>query len=92
MQVPAYCPALLGIQAFEYRGVFVAVKKTIAMPSMPIFAPIMSDIEDDDPVGDGMTDTIEGDGVVFMLFIDMSIAEIFSVNGPFSIQGRPDFV
>jgi hypothetical protein len=32
MQVPAYAPALDGVQEFEYRGVFVAVKKTMLMP------------------------------------------------------------
>jgi hypothetical protein len=36
MQVPAYCPAPFGVQALEYKGVLLEVKKTIFIESMPI--------------------------------------------------------
>ena len=39
MQVPAYCPLLLGVHAREYKGVSVDVKKTMAMLSIPIMMP-----------------------------------------------------
>lgn len=31
IQVPAYAPALEGVHMFEYRGVFVAEKKTMVI-------------------------------------------------------------
>lgn len=36
MQVPAYCPVVLGVQEDEKRAVFVAVKKVMAIESIPI--------------------------------------------------------
>ena len=39
MQLPAYCPVVLGVQAAEYKGVSVAVKKTIIMPCIDIIEP-----------------------------------------------------
>ena len=40
MQVPAYCPVELGVQAAENRGVEVAWKKVISIISMRIIVPI----------------------------------------------------
>jgi hypothetical protein len=48
MQVPAYVPALPGVQAFEYRGVPVDVKKTIIMSDMPIMWPDISIVLEED--------------------------------------------
>lgn len=31
MHVPAYAPVVVGVQAVEYKGVLVAVKKVICM-------------------------------------------------------------
>lgn len=39
MQVPAYWPALVGVQALEYRGVIVEVKKTMAMSAIDMVIP-----------------------------------------------------
>ena len=36
MHVPAYWPALLGVQALEYSGVWIEVKNTIAIELIPI--------------------------------------------------------
>lgn len=36
MHAPAYCPLVLGAKAEDQRGVFVEVKKTMAMDSMVI--------------------------------------------------------
>lgn len=48
MQVPAYVPAPPGVQAFEYRGVPVDVKKTIIMSDMPIMWPDISIVLEED--------------------------------------------
>lgn len=45
MQVPAYAPALAGVQASEYSGVVVDVKKNMDMPmdiEEPLLVPSMS--------------------------------------------------
>lgn len=39
MQVPAYWPALLGVQALEYKGVTVEVKKTMAISAIDMVIP-----------------------------------------------------
>lgn len=46
MQVPAYCPDVLGVQDQEKRGVLLEVKKTIAIESIPIIV-----VPDGDDVG-----------------------------------------
>lgn len=43
MQVPAYCPGVLGVHDIENRGVLVEVKNTIAIESIPF---IVSDPDD----------------------------------------------
>ena len=56
MHVPAYCPVVFGEKAVDQRGVFVEVKNTIAISSMPII-PAMSD--DDVDVGMGLESVAE---------------------------------
>jgi hypothetical protein len=51
MQVPAYVPALEGVQAFEYSGVVVDVKNTIIIPDMPIMPDMLEEV---DPVAEGI--------------------------------------
>lgn len=41
IHVPAYCPSLVGVQEFEYRGVAAEVKKTMAMSAMDMLMPPM---------------------------------------------------
>ena len=40
MQVPAYWPAVFGVQDSVYSGVFAELKKTIAMSVMDIIMPL----------------------------------------------------
>lgn len=63
--VPAYCPALFGIQLSEYRDVVVEVKKVIIMASIPIIVPAEVDvgIEPSDELDIAIPDII-ADGVV----------------------------
>lgn len=46
IHVPAYCPVVFGVHAEENRGVFEAVKNTMAIESIPI----MVLLEDDMPL------------------------------------------
>ena len=40
MQVPAYWPAVFGVQDWVYSGVFAELKKTIAMSAIDIVMPL----------------------------------------------------
>lgn len=54
MQVPAYGPAPVGVQAFEYSGVVVDVKNTIIISDIPIM-PLMSiELEEVDSGDEGI--------------------------------------
>lgn len=54
MQVPAYVPAPVGVQAFEYNGVVVDVKNTIIMSDMPIIPDISIVLEEVDSDDEGI--------------------------------------
>ncbi|KAG9200517.1 hypothetical protein G6514_006859 [Epicoccum nigrum] len=66
IQIPAYSPALCGVNDFDQSGVELETKKVIAMVSAPIIV-----IEDEDvEVGIDMAPVIEAD---ISEVIDMSI-------------------
>jgi hypothetical protein len=78
MQVPAYCPVELGVQAMEKRGVLVEVKNVIAIESIDIIVIPDDDIDMELSVELGMdiADVVVGDPDIDIVMPDIYMSFI----------------
>ena len=85
MQVPAYCPVVLGVQSLEKSEVLMALKKTMLMPIEVSVSPPMSILMPD--VAAAMPDIVEEAAIPAILEVaDMSMLDT-SIPSPICCLG-----